>query len=296
MSSSQPTVPPTCSSSEVQGKSYYVSYADTFVTFCYRIDLFTGGHFSVDYTSDDSSLCSAKDFNENSIISYYQSYSFQNVYFQDGTDGWKGNITIVEDTTITDVVLDILVYDSTLKEFEIKMFLPSCFSPSAIPTSMPSMLPSHSPVPSLSPSSIPSLSLTSLPSIQPSPMPTCSSDEFMGKTYFVTYTEQFINLCYKVELVSGGRLSYGVDNASCSEAGFSEQTFLSYYQSNSLSNVYFQDGSDGWSGTISVVEDSSITDMKFEISVYDQSAKRFEVNMVFPSCLSPSTMPSSQPI
>ena len=89
--------------------------------------------------------------------------------------GWNGDFSFFQDT-ITDVEIDVQTLDTQNKLFDVHVTLPSCESPSTVPTSIPSQYPSQVPSmkPSQYPSDYPSMNPSQVPSMKPSQYP---SDE-----------------------------------------------------------------------------------------------------------------------
>ena len=94
------------------------------LSFCVRAQLYAGGVVALDATG--SGTCSSSSFTESMIVSSFSGGYGNEVYFSAlGAAGWDGKFELKKDTTITDIDAVGRKLDSTNKEFDLLVTLPS---------------------------------------------------------------------------------------------------------------------------------------------------------------------------
>ena len=100
--------------------------------------------------------------------------------------------------------------------------------------------------------------------------------------------------CHKVDIFVGGSFSADVTDSGCTNPVFVESINYSIFGTSSGDTAFFTPGIEGFTGTFSIREDDKMTS-SFEVDVltFDHNALLFTINLIFPTCASPSTIHSS---
>ena len=127
-----------------------------------------------------------------------------------------------------------------------------------------------------------------MPSIAPTDAPsfaaTCSIVSFIGQEYKVPFADKAKTACYRFQLKVGGTVSVDLTDETCTNSSFTVSAVLALYDGVVDNSVVFIPGALGWSGELSVKEDSTATSDTFQIISLEQQKKTFAVNLVVPSC------------
>jgi len=146
VSSMTPSSVPACSIDEFMGKSYRIPY--TFPSgcflpttpYCFKIDLFQGGMFSLDATDPS---CTSRNFKADYTLSTYkQTSGGTSALFEAIDGGYNGHFTVKEDPTVAGMDVRFVKLNPYTRIFELIVLLPSCTSPSAVPSVYPTQTPS----------------------------------------------------------------------------------------------------------------------------------------------------------
>jgi len=294
--SAAPTAIPTCLADEFLGKAYYApATLPVLGAVCLKIELFSSGVISADKGNTNC----ASPFVEDTVLIEYAGISGNKVQLTEGS-GYitSGEIEILQDPSVSGYELE--VKRATRTVLKMVLTFPSCIAPSTVPSSAPTTLPTSLPssapstVPSSTPTMRPSSVPSSAPSAAPTAIPTCLADEFLGKAYYAPATLPVLGaVCLKIELFSSGVISADKGNTNCASP-FVEDTVLIEYAGISGNKVQLTEGS-GYitSGEIEILQDPSVSGYELEV----KRATRTVLKMVltFPSCIAPSTVPSSAP-
>ena len=155
------------------------------------------------------------------------------------------------------------------------------------------------PIPTSIPSTIPSL----IPSSGPTVSPDCFTDEIIGKKYLVTVLKI---LCLEIDMstVNGKLYLVAVDfsnpvctsTATASAARTAVSDLVNPLPVGGIEAIF--DGSNyagGWSGKVLFVEDDNQIGVGQNIISMKTTSRTFEIEIVLPSCSSPSLAPSNYP-
>ncbi len=121
----------------------------------------------------------------------------------------------------------------------------------------------------------------------------CDIEQLMGRTFIVPFS--MLNVCLKIDFFNGGYLSANTD-VTCTRTKFLQQ--LSVFDSATGNEATFTTGALGFSGTISYVEDSTISS-EYEVALNNPSTDvnlttgTFIFQFKFKKCtMAPSATPS----
>ena len=180
-----PTDAPDCFFDEIKGQSYY---AMTF-NLCLEVDMFGGAISLVNVAAENCLLEYVFSAHKITLSDLVTPVDGLNCIFEFdgsayGNNGYSGNVTFVEDETVTGTEVVVLSADPTDRLFEFMIRLPSCHAPSVMPSNL------HSLVPSLVHSSIPTR------------VPECEIAEVSGTSYYFA----LFNLCLEIQMWQGGHI------------------------------------------------------------------------------------------
>jgi hypothetical protein len=263
--SNNPTEYTYCSANAFFGKTYFIPVETAIINLCIKVEIFSGGVFAADYGNPD---CENKFDKTIEYATYNDSFAIDKDQFAFGNYVF----TIREDSTLTKPI-DLKLPDSDFQKVD--FILPSCKAFSVTPSSMPSK--------------------------KTTPGPTCQSIEYIGKRYYISYRNKFVDICIKVELFAGGIFAFKPNDKSgvCESQDFTgDNIACSKYKDNKGNKVYFENhGALVWDGHFTIKEgDSSPTGgITADLAVFDQDANIFEIDLFFPSCYAPSTPPTISP-
>ena len=281
---SAPSISPSiytgCSINEFIGHQFFVPFASS----CYKIELFPNGVLAVDSLNKG---CSNENFVNTATLSIFDYAYNDEIVFREGDLGWKGIVTIRQDSTKTDIGVDIESINNVAKEFDLSLLFPACSMPSVSPSSSSN----NSPTSNIYQSAEPSLLANTHPSSSPSIIKLCSIDNFIGREFFIP----FASSCYKIELFPNGVLAVDSLNKGCSNENFVNTATLSIFDYAYNDEIVFREGDLGWKGIVTIRQDSTKTDIGVDIESINNVAKEFDLSLLFPACSMPSVSPSSSP-
>ena len=232
-----------------------------FESFCLRFEIFDGGDLTADLSNLD---CLKDEFTIDYVASSFDSATGSTAFYKGKETEYTGEVIVAQSTAVSEFKADVLAYDEELKTFIFQFTFPSCVAPS----STPSMI----------------------PSIQ-STLEFCSIDEFLGKSYFFEASE----LCFKADLFENGTFAVDFSTSDCSSANFNSDFIISHFDSATTIAFFNGESEEQYNGAIEMRTSSSVTDLTAEIVERDDELKIFVIYLIVPSCVAPSSLPSSLP-
>ena len=120
-----PTIPYTCRTNGFIGKTLYASHGwKESGIFCYKVELFSGGTFSIDYSNPE---CTNASFTESEILSHYDSHDSKRFKFKKGDSAeWDGYVVMTSDPSVDELDFTIVKNARRQKIFTVHLHFPSC--------------------------------------------------------------------------------------------------------------------------------------------------------------------------
>ena len=116
-----PTVDSSCMD-EIYGGTFYTPAVGA----CWQIEIFENGTLEGDFSDSTCSKDKAEFTSTDGIFSYFN-YTYGNVaYFVDGPNQYSGTFEFKEDTSVSDLELEIQGWNPTALEYTLLVTVPSC--------------------------------------------------------------------------------------------------------------------------------------------------------------------------
>ncbi len=124
----------------------------------------------------------------------------------------------------------------------------------------------------------------------------------MGKSYRIPYTFPSGNFlpttpyCLKIDLFQNGVFALDSTDPSCTSPNFTaDYTISAYRRTAGGTSALFEAINGGYNGHFTVREDPTVAGMDVKFVKLNPYTRIFEINVLLPSCFSPSTFPSPSP-
>ena len=237
--------------------------------------------------------CTTTDFTPMEVYSIFDYYEDDIIYYKAGALGYTGRVKFKVDSSRDDYDTELLKFDTTELDFEFIVWMPSCTSPSMAPSMAPSISTMPSMIPSTIPSSTPSISAqpSSIPSIEPSSTPTveqatiCIAKDVVGRTFITRGAD---NYCYHVEMFDGGIFKRDNSANDCDTSDFTDTSELGIFDRVEGNQIFFKEGSLGYTGHFNLIEDKHIDDAMLSNDSWDSSSLTFVIDLILQTCDVPS--------
>ena len=176
---------PPCQAVDVMGKVYYTAVMTGDGPICVKYDLSLGSSIEADF----GNIGCYDSFVADKTFGTLSSISGDVATYTPDAGGWSGQVSFEEQTPEqnedpAEVKMILSTYQESIKMFSVRLLFPSCTS------------------------------LLTSPTQPPTPVPTCSIEEFMGKTYYAPLPPA-TGICVKVDLFNGGTASIDPANTNC---------------------------------------------------------------------------------